>query len=88
MVAFSVKIIKNGVESCMVSEPTEKELDELRKQFGINESDSESSFFDHPLFHGDFGHTLGVPFLITMLLLVSIVISLIIYKKKKRRKLT
>ena len=69
----------------MVNEPSEERLDKLAKEFGLNKSNPVSEFFENPLFHGEFGHSINLGFLITVLLLIIVGILLIIYKKKKRK---
>lgn len=69
----------------MVNEPTEKELADLAKQLGLNKPNFESESFRMPLFQGDFGYSIDLRFLITVLILFLIGIFLIIYKKKKRK---
>ena len=69
----------NGVGN----EPSEEVIAKMKKELGL--TSSESSFFDNPLFHGDFGHTIDLRFLMTALLLFFIGIFGIIYIKKKRK---
>ena len=69
----------------MVNEPSEEELDKLAKEFGLNKTNPVSEFFQNPLFHGDFGHSINLGFVITVLLIIFIGIFLIIFKKKKRK---
>lgn len=69
----------------MVNEPTEKELTDLAKQLGLNKPNFESEPHRTPLFQGDFGYSIDLRFLISVLILFFIVIFLIIYKKKKRK---
>ena len=63
----------------MVNEPSEEELDKLAKEFGLNKTNPISEFFDNPLFHGDFGHSINFGFVIIVLLVIFIVIFLIIF---------
>jgi len=71
------------------NEPTEERIAKLRKEFGLESS--EPSFFDNPLFHGDFGHsidfgnTIDLRFLVTVVLLFFVGIFGVIYFKKKRK---
>lgn len=68
-----------------MNEPTEKELADMAKKLGLNEPKLDANFSDRSWFQGDFGYSLDIRFLMTMLILFSIVIFLIIYKKKKRK---
>ncbi|MEO4054847.1 hypothetical protein [Solibacillus sp. CAU 1738] len=69
----------------MVNEPTEKELADLAKKLGLNNPNFESESYRTPLFQGDFGYSIDLRFLITVLILFFIGIFLIMYKKKKRK---
>ena len=65
------------------NEPTEERIAKLRKEFGLESS--EPSFFDNPLFHGEFGHSIDLRFLVTVVLLFFVGIFGVIYFKKKRK---
>lgn len=69
----------------MGNEPTEEELAKLAKEFGLNKPNFFSEFFGNPWFHGDFGHSINLRFVIIVLILIFISIFLLIYKKKKRK---
>ena len=69
----------------MVNEPSEERIDKLAKEFDLNKSNSVSEFFENPLFHGDFGHSINFGFVIIVLLIIFIGIFLLIFKKKKRK---
>ncbi|MEO4052482.1 hypothetical protein [Solibacillus sp. CAU 1738] len=53
----------------MVNEPTEKELADMAKKLGLNKPNFESKSYGTPLFQGDFGHSIDLRFLITVLIL-------------------
>lgn len=53
----------------MVNEPTEKELTDLAKQLGLNKPNFESESHRTPLFQGDFGYSIDLRFLISVLIL-------------------
>ena len=76
-------IPQNGMENYVVDERTEEVVAKLRKELGLKSS--ESNFFDNPLFHGDFGHTIDLRFLMTVIILFFIGVFGIIYIKKKRK---
>ena len=74
---------QNGLETYIEYDPMEERIAKLRKEYGLESS--ESNFFDNPLFHGDFGHTIDLRFLVTVLLLFFVGIFGVIYIKKKRK---
>lgn len=83
-IPITEKVIpQNGVENYMENEPTEEQIAKLKKEFGL--TSSESNFFDNPLFHGDFGYSIDLRFLVTVLILIFIGIFGVIYIKKKRK---
>ena len=74
----------NGFENYVGNEPTEEQIAKLRKELGLESS--EPSFFDNPLFHGDFGHSIDLRFLVTVVLLFFVGIFGVIYFMKKRKR--
>lgn len=50
----------------MVHEPSEEKLNKLAKELGLNKTNPVSEFFQNPLFHGEFGHSINLGFLITV----------------------
>ena len=76
-------LLQNGLGNSIENEPTEEKLDKLRKELGLKSS--ESKFFENPLFHGEFGHSIDLRFLMIVLILLFTVIFGIIYLKKKRK---
>ena len=83
VVELNEEIVPNGFENYVGNEPTEEQIAKLRKELGLESS--EPSFFDNPLFHGDFGHTIDLRFLVTVVLLFFVGIFGVIYFKKKRK---
>lgn len=83
VVELKDKVSPSAVENYMENEPSEEQLAILRKEFGLESS--EPSFFDNPIFHGDFGHTIDFRFLVTVLILFLLGIFGVLYFKKKRK---
>ena len=84
VVELNEEIVPNGFENYMGNEATEERIAKLRKELGLESS--EPSFFDNPLFHGDFGHTIDLRFLVTVVLLFFVGIFGVIYFMKKRKR--
>ena len=89
VVELKEEIVPNGFENYMGNEPTEEQIAKLRKELGLESS--EPSFFDNPLFHGDFGHsidfgnTIDLRFLVTVVIVFFVGIFGVIYFMKKRK---
>ena len=84
VVELNEEIVPNGFENYVENEPTEEQIAKLRKELGLESS--EPSFFDNPLFHGDFGHSIDLRFLVTVVLLFFVGIFGVIYFMKKRKR--
>ncbi|SOC43746.1 hypothetical protein [Ureibacillus acetophenoni] len=64
----------------MVNEPTEKDIADMAVKLGLNKTEP----LKNPLFHGDFGHTINLPLLISTIILTLAGFVLIFYWKIKR----
>ncbi|KGR77360.1 hypothetical protein [Ureibacillus manganicus] len=64
----------------MINEPTEKDITDMAEKLGLNKSEPLKT----PLFQGDFGYTINLPVLISMLILLLAGIFLFIYWKLRR----
>ena len=84
VVELNEEIVPNGFENYVGNEPTEEQIAKLRKELGLESS--EPSFFDNPLFHGDFGHTIDLRFLVTVVIVFFVGIFGVIYFMKKRKR--
>lgn len=64
----------------MVNEPTEKDIADMAEKLGLNKTEP----LKNPLLHGDFGHTINLPLLISTIILILAGFFLIFYWKIKR----
>ena len=68
----------------MRDETTEKEIADLAEKLGLSKPGYEPEPLKSALFQADFGFSIDLPALLTMLLLFSIVFFLIVYVYTKK----